>query len=69
MNENSSVPGSRRDMAMHNDWWASGWDPVLPRQGFPLTTGSLDDLLQEIFGGHWDMIGGARRCAHILVAR
>lgn len=69
MNENSSVPGPRRDMAMHNDWWASGWDHVLPRQGFPLTmligtasqpgfTGSLDDLLQEIFGGHWDMIGG-----------
>lgn len=69
MNENSSVPGPRRDMALHNDWWASGWDHVLPRQGFPLTmligtasqpgsTGSLDDLLQEIFGGHWDMIGG-----------
>jgi hypothetical protein len=56
-------------MAMHNDWWASGWDHVLPRQGFPLTmligtasrsgfTGSLDDLLQETFGGRWDMIGG-----------
>lgn len=69
MTENPSVPGPRRDMAMHNDWWASGWDHVLPRQGFPLTmligtasqsgfTGSLDDLLQEIFGGHWRMIGG-----------
>ncbi|MFF0729790.1 DUF6042 family protein [Streptomyces sp. NPDC004134] len=41
-----------------------------PRQGFPLTmligtacqpgfTGSLDDLVHEIFDGHWDMIGGA----------
>ncbi|MFE7116805.1 DUF6042 family protein [Streptomyces sp. NPDC057654] len=69
MTENSSVPGPRRDMAMHNDWWVSGWEHVLPRQGFPLTlligtasqpgfTGSLDDLLQEIFDGHWDMIGG-----------
>ncbi|MEU2282379.1 DUF6042 family protein [Streptomyces sp. NPDC013178] len=63
------MPGPRRDLAMHNDWWASGWDHVLPCQGFPLTmligtasqpdfTGSLDDLLQEIFDGHWDMIGG-----------
>ncbi|MFD5661022.1 DUF6042 family protein [Streptomyces hirsutus] len=62
MTENPPVPGPRRDMAMHNDWWASGWDHVLPRQGFPLTmligtasqpgfTGSLDDLLQEIFDG------------------
>ncbi|MET8221135.1 DUF6042 family protein [Streptomyces hirsutus] len=69
MTENPSVPGPRRDMAMHNDWWASGWDHVLPRQCFPLTmligtaiqsgfTGSLDNLLQEIFDGHWDMIGG-----------
>ncbi|MFE3145671.1 MULTISPECIES: DUF6042 family protein [unclassified Streptomyces] len=69
MTENASVPGSRRDMAMHNDWWPSGWDHVLPRQGFALAmligtasqpgfTGSLDDLLQEIFAGHWDMIGG-----------
>ncbi|WP_318212202.1 DUF6042 family protein [Streptomyces sp. SJL17-1] len=69
MTENPSVPGSRRDMAMHNDWWASGWEHVLPRQGFPLTmlistasqpgfTGSLDDLLQEFFDGHWRMIGG-----------
>ncbi|MFF4096688.1 DUF6042 family protein [Streptomyces sp. NPDC001834] len=64
------VPGPRWDMAMHNDWWAAGWEHVLPRQGFPLTmligtasqsgfTGSLDDLLQEIFGGDWDMIGGS----------
>ncbi|MGW6309101.1 DUF6042 family protein [Streptomyces niveus] len=56
-------------MAVHNDWWASGWDHVLPRESFPLTmligtasqpgfTGSLDDLLQEIFESHWDMIGG-----------
>ncbi|WP_329416630.1 DUF6042 family protein [Streptomyces sp. NBC_00704] len=69
MSENLSTPGPRRDLAMHNDWWASGWDHVLPRQGFPLTmligtasqpgfTGSLDDLLQEIFEGHWEMIGG-----------
>ncbi|MFI5828476.1 DUF6042 family protein [Streptomyces sp. NPDC051578] len=69
MTDNPLVPGPRRDMAMHNDWWASGWDHVLPRQGFPLTmligtasqpgfTGSLDDLLQEIFDGRWDMIGG-----------
>ncbi|MEU1520493.1 DUF6042 family protein [Streptomyces sp. NPDC005811] len=69
MTENLSVPGPRRDLAMHNDWWASGWDHVLPRQGFPLTmligtasqpgfTGSLDGLLQELFDGHWDMIGG-----------
>lgn len=69
MTENLSVARPRRDMAMHNDWWASGWEHVLPRQGFPLTmligtasqpdfTGSLDDLLQEIFEGHWDMIGG-----------
>ncbi|GAA3387016.1 DUF6042 family protein [Streptomyces roseoviridis] len=69
MTENPSVPGPRRDLAMHNDWWVSGWEHVLPRQGLPLAmligtashsgfTGSLDDLLQEIFGGHWDMIGG-----------
>ncbi|MEW2527974.1 DUF6042 family protein [Streptomyces sp. NPDC047071] len=69
MTENPSVPGPRRDLAMHDDWFASGWEHVLPRQGFPLTmligtacrpgfTGSLDDLLQEVFGGHWDMIGG-----------
>ncbi|MFD5748980.1 DUF6042 family protein [Streptomyces sp. NPDC127033] len=69
MTEKASMPGPRRDMAMHNDWWVSGWEHVLPRQGFPLTmligtacqpgfTGSLDDLLHEIFGGHWDMIGG-----------
>ncbi|MFD4955194.1 DUF6042 family protein [Streptomyces sp. NPDC058451] len=69
MTENASVPGPRRDMAMHNDWWVSGWEHVLPRQGFPLTmligtasqpgfTGTLDDLLHEIFDGHWDMIGG-----------
>lgn len=37
MTENASVPGRGRDLAMHNDWWASGWDHVLPRQGFPLT--------------------------------
>ncbi|MFD7900572.1 DUF6042 family protein [Streptomyces sp. NPDC059743] len=41
----------------------------MPRQALALTmlmgtasqpgfTGSLDDLLQEIFGGRWDMIGG-----------
>ncbi|MFC7220365.1 DUF6042 family protein [Streptomyces polyrhachis] len=69
MTEKASVPGPRRDMAMHNDWWVSGWEHVLPRQGFPLTmligtacqpgfTGSLDDLVHEIFDGHWDMIGG-----------
>src|SRR3954469_13149607 len=74
MTENSSVPEPRRDLAMHNDWWASGWDHVLPRQGLPLTmligtasqpgfTGSLDDLLQEVFDGHWDMIGGDLDCA------
>ncbi|MEU4068233.1 DUF6042 family protein [Streptomyces wedmorensis] len=69
MTENPSVPGPRRDMAMHNDWWTSGWEHVLPCQGFALTmligtasqpgfTGSLDDLLQGSFGGHWHMIGG-----------
>ncbi|WP_432108214.1 DUF6042 family protein [Streptomyces sp. AA1529] len=69
MTDNPPVPGPRSDMAMHNDWWVSGWEHVLPRQGFPLTmlmgtacqpgfTGSPDDLLQEIFDGHWDMIGG-----------
>lgn len=69
MTDNPPVPGPRRDMAMHNDWWVSGWEHVLPRQGLPLTmlmgtacqpgfTGSPDDLLQEIFDGHWDMIGG-----------
>ncbi|QCX73847.1 hypothetical protein C9F11_00720 [Streptomyces sp. YIM 121038] len=69
MTDNPSVPGPRRDLAMHNDWFASGWDHVLPRQGFALTmligtacqpgfAGSLDDLVLEIFGGHWDMIGG-----------
>ncbi|MFC8175232.1 DUF6042 family protein [Streptomyces sp. NPDC057325] len=69
MTEKAHVPGPRRDMAMHNDWWASGWEHVLPRQGFPLTiligtacqpgfTGSLDDLVHELFDGHWDMIGG-----------
>ncbi|MEU4081271.1 hypothetical protein DEJ45_00100 [Streptomyces venezuelae] len=69
MTDNPPVPGPRRDVAMHNDWWVSGWEHVLPRQGFPLTmlistacqpgfTGSLDDLLQESFDGHWNMIGG-----------
>ncbi|GAA4803215.1 DUF6042 family protein [Streptomyces ziwulingensis] len=69
MTEKASVPGPRRDLAMHNDWWVSGWEHVLPRQGFPLSmlvgtacrpgfTGSLDDLVHEIFDGHWDMIGG-----------
>lgn len=69
MSDNPSVPGPRRDLALPNDWWASGWDHVLPRQGLPLTmligtasqsgfTGSLDDLMQEIFEGHWAMIGG-----------
>ncbi|MEU5836331.1 DUF6042 family protein [Streptomyces diacarni] len=69
MTENPPVPGPRRDLAMHNDWWVAGWEHVLPRQCFPLTmligtatqsgfTGSLDDLLQEVFDGHWDMIGG-----------
>ncbi|MFJ7209613.1 DUF6042 family protein [Streptomyces sp. NPDC098789] len=65
---NPSVPGPRRDIAMHNDWWASGWEHVLPRQGLPLTmligtacqppdfTGSLDDVLREVFGGHWRML-------------
>ncbi|MEU7384200.1 MULTISPECIES: hypothetical protein [unclassified Streptomyces] len=28
MSDNPSVPGPRRDMAMHNGWWASGWDHV-----------------------------------------
>lgn len=69
MTEYPSVSGPGRDLAMHNDWWVSGWDHVLPRQGFALTmligtasqsgfAGSLDDLLQEIFDGDWDMIGG-----------
>ncbi|GGN61343.1 hypothetical protein GCM10012285_60140 [Streptomyces kronopolitis] len=69
MTENASVPGPRRDLAMHNDWWPAGWEHVLPRQGLALTmligtasqpgfTGSLDDLLHKIFDGHWDMIGG-----------
>ncbi|WP_433544324.1 DUF6042 family protein (plasmid) [Streptomyces sp. CA-294286] len=69
MTENPSVPGPCEDLALHNDWFVSGWEHVLPRQGFALTmligtasqsglTGSLDDLLQEIFGGPWDMIGG-----------
>lgn len=57
MNENAPVPGPRRDLAMHNDRWPSGWEHVLP--GFPLTmligtesqpdfTGSLDDLAHGI---------------------
>ncbi|MFE2293407.1 DUF6042 family protein [Streptomyces sp. NPDC059452] len=69
MTENPPAPGSGRDLAMHNGWWDAGWEHVLPRQGFPLTmligtasqpdfTGSLDDLLQEAFDGHWHMIGG-----------
>ncbi|WP_329460848.1 DUF6042 family protein [Streptomyces sp. NBC_01431] len=69
MTENASVPGSRRDLAMHNDWWPAGWEQVLPRQGLALTmligtacqpgfTGSLDDLVHEFFDGHWDLIGG-----------
>ncbi|MGW2863624.1 DUF6042 family protein [Streptomyces sp. NPDC001205] len=69
MSENGAVPGARRDLAMHNDWWPAGWEHVLPRQGLALTmligtasqtgfTGSLDDLLHELFGGHWEMIGG-----------
>ncbi|MER6017732.1 DUF6042 family protein [Streptomyces anulatus] len=56
-------------MALHNDWFVSGWEHVLPRQALALTmlmgtaaqpgfTGSLDDLLQEVCDGHWDMIGG-----------
>ncbi|RSS46447.1 DUF6042 family protein [Streptomyces sp. WAC08241] len=69
MTETPSVPGPCRDMAMHNGWWEAGWEHVLPRQGFPLTmligtasqpgfTGSLDDLVEEIFDGHWRMLGG-----------
>ncbi|KAA6215647.1 DUF6042 family protein [Streptomyces filamentosus] len=69
MSENPSVPGQRRNIMMRNDWWATGWEHVLPRQGLPLTmligtasqpgcTGSLDDVLQEVFDGHWAMIGG-----------
>ncbi|MFI5802022.1 DUF6042 family protein [Streptomyces sp. NPDC051561] len=68
MTANPSVPGPRPDLAMHNDWFPSGWDHVLPRQGVALTmligtasqgfTGSLDELMQEAFDGHWDMIGG-----------
>ncbi|MFJ4922970.1 DUF6042 family protein [Streptomyces sp. NPDC088725] len=69
MTENPSARGPRRDLAMHNDWFVSGWNHVLPRQGLSLTlligtacqpgfTGSLDDLVHEIFNGHWDMIGG-----------
>lgn len=69
MTENASVPGRGRDLAMHNDWFVAGWEHVLPRQGLALTmligtasqpgaTGSLDDLLHEIFDGHWDMLGG-----------
>lgn len=69
MTDNPSVPGPRRDLAMHPDWWTSGWEYVLPRQGFPLAmligtacqpgfTGCLDDLLHEVFDGHWGMIGG-----------
>ena len=61
--------GQCRDLSLHNDWFVSGWEHVLPRQALALTmlmgtasqpgvTGSLDDLLQEIFDGHWDMIGG-----------
>jgi hypothetical protein len=38
MTDNPRVPGPRRDMVMHNDWWASGREHVLPRRGFPLTT-------------------------------
>ncbi|MET9777836.1 DUF6042 family protein [Streptomyces sp. NPDC006367] len=37
MTENPSVPGPRRDMVMRNDRWDSGWNHVLPRQGFPPT--------------------------------
>jgi hypothetical protein len=69
MTDDTSVPGPRRDLAMHNDWWNAGWEHVLPRQGFPLTmllatashsgfTGSLDDLLRDLFGGHWRLMGG-----------
>ncbi|WP_097914178.1 DUF6042 family protein [Streptomyces sp. b84] len=69
MMENTAVPGQRRDMALHNDWFVSGWEHVLPRQALALTmlmgtasqpgfAGSLDDLLQELCDGHWDMIGG-----------
>ncbi|MFF4174242.1 DUF6042 family protein [Streptomyces sp. NPDC001744] len=69
MTENPSVPGPRRDMAMHNGWWATGWEHVLPRQGMPLTmlistagrygfTGTPDDLLREVFDGHWKLLGG-----------
>ncbi|MEU9403585.1 DUF6042 family protein [Streptomyces sp. NPDC048242] len=69
MTENPTAPGPRRDLVVHNDWWASGWEHVLPRQGFPLMmligtasqpgfAGSLDDLLREMFDGHWRMFGG-----------
>ncbi|MFE9240520.1 DUF6042 family protein [Streptomyces sp. NPDC007007] len=68
MMENPSA-GQGRDLSLHNDWFVSGWEHVLPRQALALTmlmgtasqpgvTSSLDDLFQEIFDGHWDMIGG-----------
>ncbi|MET9444430.1 DUF6042 family protein [Streptomyces sp. NPDC006610] len=37
---------------MHNDWWASGWEHVLPRQGFPLTM-LIGTTSQPGFTGSW----------------
>ncbi|MGW7433359.1 DUF6042 family protein [Streptomyces sp. NPDC054861] len=69
MTDDPLVPGPRRDLAVHNDWWTAGWQHVLPCQSFPLAmliatasqpgfTGSLDDLLEELFDGDWNMLGG-----------
>ncbi|MFJ4868975.1 hypothetical protein [Streptomyces sp. NPDC088757] len=63
MTATPSVPAPRRDMAMHDDWWDSGREHALPRQGLPLTTligtasrpgftGSPDDLVEEILAAH-----------------
>jgi hypothetical protein len=36
MRENPSA-GQCRDLSLHNDWFVSGWEHVLPRQALALT--------------------------------
>lgn len=56
-------------IAIRRDWYRSGWESVLPRQGLPLSMiiataharemdGSLDELLDQIMGGEWSMLPG-----------
>jgi hypothetical protein len=60
--DQSTATSAENSMAMHNDWWPSGWTHVLPQhQGMMLCmifgtattrglTGDLDDITRQIFG-------------------